>query len=296
MAKAAQVPATVTNKNEVAPSFMQEDINRGKENITSEDFEIPRLKILQSVSPELEEYNKARPGNFLHLGAEFLFDKPFLVVPIMFERRFLLWRPREDGGGILARSDDGVHLVPGNAEFTVKLDKKDGGRTVTWKTAPTVEQSGLAEWGTMNPEDTSSPPALTRMLSFLLAFPEYPEVGPAVFTFQRSSIKVGRKLLTRIKTIRAPIFGMQFEFSAVSDQNANGDKFFNVATKGMGLVTDEKLYQQYKALHDSFQKTGLKIKDEGDLQNEVSGTADDDEKDAGDTAPGKKGTTGRPRY
>lgn len=293
----AQVPAVRETAGQVAPAFMQDDINRGKENISAEDIEIPRLVLIQALSPQLEEYNKLRPGNFFHSGAEHIFAEPFRAVPIYYERRFMLWRPRDDGGGILARSDDGVHWSPPDTEFNVKLDKKDGGQNVTWATSNTVEASGLAEWGSTNPKDPRSPPAATKMLSFLLGFPDHhPELGPAALTFQRSSIKVGRKFLTKIKTIRAPIFGMVFEFGPADDKNGSGQKYFNIGVKGAGLLQDRDLYDYYRGLNDNFQKTGIKIRDEEALQTEGAETGDGADDEPEDVPAGKKGASGRPRY
>lgn len=272
------------------PSWMAKDVGRGLENIGTEDLEIPRLKLIQGLSPELEQYNKLRPGHFFHTAAEHIFDKPFRVVPVYMDRRYILWNPREAGGGILARADDGVHWAPAGKEFTVKLDKKDGGATVKWKTAKTVAESGLAEWGSMDPNDTDSAPAATLMYSFVLAFPDHPDLMPAVLSFQRSSIKVGRRFNTKLKTIRAPMFGLIFEISSMKDTNPNGDSFQNIQITGAGLVGDETAYKNYKGLHESFASKGLAIKDLENAQDDyVDAAADDQEEhDAPTDRTGKK--------
>lgn len=265
-------PATVAN----LPAFMRQDADIGKEAIKSEDIEIPRLKLIQGLSPELQDYNELRPGNFFHPAAEMIFDEPFRAVPIFMDRRYILWRPRDQGGGVLARADDGVHWSPAEGEFTVTLDKKDGGGQVTWKLAKTVQQSGLANWGTMNPSDPNSPPAATLMFNYLLAFPDHPEVMPAILTFQRTSIKSGRKFNTKIKTVRTPLFGTVYEFSSFVDHNSRSQEFHNIAVKGAGLVEDEGLYNQYKALHQQFANVGFSIKDIEGLQDEPGDNESDE--------------------
>lgn len=278
----ASVPAQVKPASLPAdtnlPAFMRNDADLGKENIRQQDMEIPRLKLMQGLSPELEQFDGLRPGHFFHPAAEFIFDGPFRAVPVYMDMRYILWRPRDSGGGILARADDGVHWSPSSGEFTVQLDKKDGGHTVTWRLAPTVQQSGLANWGTMYPGDPNSPPAATLMYNFLLAFPDEPDLLPAVLSFQRSSIKIGRRFNTKLKTVRAPLFGTVWEFSAVKDTNASGDNFFNLDVKGAGLVEDQNLYEQYKNLYDSVSNKGLSIKDIEGLQDDAAaeaGGADD---------------------
>ena len=221
------------------PAFMRNDIDDGKQNIGAEDLQIPRLKLIQGLSPELEQYDGLRPGHFFHPAAEYIFDEPFRAVVLFMNKEYILWRPRGDGGGILARATDGVHWSPDHGEFEVTLDKKDGGHKVVWKMAKTVIQSGLANWGTMNPRDKDSAPAATLMYNYLLAFPDNPDLMPAVMTFQRSSIKVGRNFNTKIKTVRTPLYGSIYEFSSFKDVNKGGDEFHNIAVKGAGLVEDE---------------------------------------------------------
>ncbi len=271
------------------PAFMRQDADIGKENIGKDDIEIPRLKLMQGLSPELQEFDGLKAGAFFHPAAEFIFDAPFRAVPIFMDQRYILWRPRDAGGGILARADDGIHWSPSSGEFTVQLDKKDGGATVTWKMAPTVQQSGLANWGTMDPNDPNSPPAATLMYNFLLAFPDEPDLMPAVLSFQRSSIKIGRRFNTKLKTVRAPLFGTMWQFGSVQDSNSRGQDFFNIDVRSAGLVEDEGLYQQYRAMYETFSTRGLSIKDIEGLQSEEDATA-------GAPETGGEEAAGTPRY
>jgi predicted nucleic-acid-binding Zn-ribbon protein len=257
--------------DEHLPAFMHEDMGRGTEDMSQEDLEIPRLKLMQGVSKELQENDQLRAGYFYHPAADLIFTEPFLAVPLLMDRRFILWRPRDQGGGILARADDGVHWSPPDTDFRVTLDKKDGGNEVIWRTAKTVKQSGLDAWGSMNPDDPKSPPAATLMYNYLLAFPEYPDVVPAVFTFQRSAIRNARKFNTKIRTIRAPIFGVVYQFGSVVDTNGRGQDFFNVQTTAYGRVTDESAYTGYKAIYEAYSSKGMNIRDLDSAQDEGIG-------------------------
>lgn len=297
--KRTTAPATANPKQELAmtggsdanlPDYMRNDANLGKENISREDMEVPRLKLMQGTSKELEAYSDLKPGHFFHPSAEHIFEGEFIGVPIFMDRQFILWRPRDAGGGILARAPDGVHWNPPDVTFTTRLDKKDGGAEVEWTTAKTVQQSGLAEWGTQDPNDPNSPPAATLMYTFLLAFPEHPDLIPAAFTFQRSSIKMGRKLNTKLKTVRTPLFGTAFKFFAVGDQNKKGERFFNVDTAGAGLVGVDvgtpDMYEMYKQMHMQLRERGLQVKDLEGLQGEGE---DNDGQDGADDGE-------RPKY
>lgn len=274
MAKSTAVSKTtksaVAASNEAAmPDFMKGHEGRGAENLGAEDVGTPRVKLIQALSPELQAYNELKAGHFFHTAAEAIFESPLRVVPIFVARRYLLWNPLESGGGILARADDGVHWSPPNSEFEVKLDKKDGGHKVVWKTAPTVRASGLAEWGSMNPDDPNSPPAATLMYEYVVGFPDRPDLPPAVFTFQRSSVKNAKNGINdKLKIGNAPSYGRVFLFETYEDQNSVGQKFFNVRPKADGWLMDQDLFHQYEQLNDMFTKSGLKVADEESLQKE----------------------------
>lgn len=294
MAKTA-VATTRKADTSVAPAFMKDYAGQGQPNIDRSDLEIPRIKLMQATSPELTEFDDLKSGDFFHTSTEHIFHGPFIGVPIYFEKRYMLWNPLESGGGILARADDGVHWSPADAEFTVKLDKKDGGATVTWRTGKTVQQSGLANWGTMNPDDTNSPPAATLMYNYVLGFPEHPDLLPAVLTFQRSSVTVGRRFNTKLMTVtgRAPMYGLLFEFSAVEATNKVGQKFFNMAARGAGYLQDKALFEQYREQNEQLLKSGLAVKDLESLQDDgdIEGSDDEPEEEAPANGKGK-----RPRY
>lgn len=255
---------------EAVPDYMKEYAGMGTEDIGRDEILSPRLKLMQGLSPELQDYNELRPGHFLHTTDELILTEPTRCVIIIRDTRYILWRPRDSGGGILARADDGINWSPAQGEFTVQLDKKDGGGTVTWKMAPTVIKSGLHNWGTSNPKDPGSPPAATRMFNYLLAFPDYPEVMPAVLTLQRSSEKQGKDLNGRLlRSSSFPIFGLQFTLSSFQDTNSKGQDFMNVRMESAGRLPEQDLFQQYAEMHMSLKQSGLRMRDEETLQEDV---------------------------
>lgn len=272
------------------PDFMKGHERKGTELVSIDDVATPRITLLQALSKEVVEYDHLRPGNFFHVQEEYVFTKPFIITPIFLDVRYILWNPRNSGGGILARADDGVHWNPADVEFTVKLDKKDGGDTVTWKTAKTVQQSGLDQWGTMNPKDPQSPPAATKMFNFIVAFPEHPELGAAVLTCQRSSITVGRHWNAKLKSGSSPIYGRQYLVSSVDDRNKRGEEFKNLKITSAGFLQDQHLFQEYATAYEAFKGRGFDIKD-------IEGLGDEEVGDAASNAKGEAvPEEGKPDY
>jgi len=249
------------------PAHMREYAGAGLEKIQASDLEVPRIKLLQALSPELQEQNDAKPSHFWHSVGDVDLGKLLRIVPVYVDQSFILWRPRKSGGGILARAADGIHWSPDHGEFQVLLD--DNKTKVTWKLAKTVSGSGLAEWGTMDPSDPNSPPAATRMYNIVALMPDQDAaLSPAVITLQRSAIGVARKFLGKLKLSQAPSFGTYYQMESVKDQNNQNQEFFNYKFTMAGFVEDKGEFERYKDTYEAFKKMGLKIKDIEGLQGD----------------------------
>lgn len=248
VAKAApQVLATV-------PEFMKGLAGAGTENLGAADVEVPRIKLLQALSPEVQE-GDFKANTFFHTVAEESLGSEVEIIPVFIEQSFILWRPRNSGGGILARSMDGIHWTPAVGEFDVKLNS---GKQVKWKLAPTVAASGLADWGSSDPDDPNSQPAATRMYNVVVVMPDFVSLSPAVLTMQRSAIKVARKFIGRLRLSNAPAFGQKFIMSGVKDSSTAGE-FFNFKFTPNGLVEDRVTFDLCRELYEAFRKKGVKV-------------------------------------
>jgi hypothetical protein len=242
------------------PEWMRGEAGRGLEQITAADVEVPRIKLLQALSPELKAHDDLRAGMWYHTVADQGLGRKLTVIPVYIDQSFILWRPRKSGGGILARAMDGIHWTPANVEFKVKLDN---GGDATWKTAHTVSKSGLAEWGSTDPKDPSSPPAATRMYNIAVVILDAPQLSPAVVTMQRASIKVARKFLAKLRlaTATMPLFGLMLELGAEEAKNAQGQDYMAPTWSMAGLVRDQKTYEVCRSLYERFHNLGLQIRD-----------------------------------
>jgi len=237
------------------PAFVQEHARLGGVDVGN--LEMPRLKLLQAASRELTEFNNAKQGEFWHSLIDQSFGSTVRICPIYIDWRFILWRPREAGGGILARADDGKHWTPADIEFTIELE---GGHEVKWRTARTVAASGLDKRGSYNPSDPNSPPAATRMYSVVCSFPDRQDSPPAVVTLQRATSKAATNLIGILKGQRAPSFGLIFEMTSFKDKSRSGE-FYNYAFEMVGPVEQKPFYEENFAQYRFFIEHGLKVKD-----------------------------------
>lgn len=236
------------------PAFMQGGKTTRMGNIDKSDMLVPRLKLLSGISPEVETFEKAKAGKFWHNMADEVVEDALggvQFVPIIMRKSFVLWAPRGDDRGILARSRDAIHWDPPEGEFRVK-PKKAGGKEVTWKLAPTVAASGLAEFGSSIPDDPKSAPAASLTYEILAWLVEHPELSPVVILNTRSAVKKARQLISKIEGRPANHYGQLIRMSSVKETSPEGD-FWNYAYQSDGYVTDEGLYHRLEAMYQEFQ-------------------------------------------
>lgn len=221
-----------------------------KDNFTAEDVILPQVKLLQGTSEQVASFNDANPGLFWHTGMDRLLGDSVDFIPCSRRRKYLLMAPMFDGRGVLARADDGVNWDR-TGEWTVQIDKKT---SALWKIEDTsVASSGLADWGTHDPDDESSPPAATLFYEYLVVLPEHMELGPCVMMFGRSTIRKAKKGLNdKIgfhMSAGRPIQALRFNARAVDDQNNMGQSFFNWHFTSAGFATEDE-YTKAKELAD----------------------------------------------
>jgi hypothetical protein len=83
------------------------DAGAGLENVTARDVTIPRLTILQALSPQLDRNSAlyipdARAGDICDVSTGETFPEPLVVVPAYFQRVWLEWAPKNSGKGLIA--------------------------------------------------------------------------------------------------------------------------------------------------------------------------------------------------
>tara|TARA_R110000796_G_scaffold124600_1_gene239061 strand:+ start:12387 stop:13196 length:810 start_codon:yes stop_codon:yes gene_type:complete len=89
-------------------SILIDDAGVGQETMSRDDYMIPRLQVLQSLSPQVNK----RDGSYVE-GAEagFIYntvtqeaydgEKGIVVVPVSYRRAYIEWKPRGSGGGLV---------------------------------------------------------------------------------------------------------------------------------------------------------------------------------------------------
>jgi hypothetical protein len=260
--KAVVVTGTPSN----LPAYLQDyKGGSGLVGLGMEDFIVPRVKLLQSTSDEPKTFDNATMGEFwLNVLDEPLGDELEFIV-CSNRKRYMLLPPMGDARGVLARADDAIHWNPPNGEWQVKL--KNIKNPVTWKTAPTVRESGLAEFGSSNPDDPDSNPAATLFYEFLVHLPARPDVSPVLMSLARSQAKRARDLQGKIEFRRnVPMQAQRFIAKITTETGAEGD-YFNYQFVSAGFA-DEPTYNLCRGITERFKE--YKGADEDGLVGEAS--------------------------
>lgn len=250
--------------------------NDGSDNFDANDVMLPKIKLLQGLSKEVEAFDDAKSGHFWHTGLDMDLGPEIVFVVADRRKKYLLSAPIEDGQGVLARADD-FKTWDRTGSWQVKL--KGVKQPVTWSIEDTnVEASGLAEWGTYNPEDEDSPPAATLFYEYLVFLPEHIDLGPCVLSLARTQIKNAKRGLNdKIafhKNNGRPVQALSFKASSYAD-SADGQDFKNMKFTSAGFNKDESLFEL--AVQHSGALANIRVQDEVEdaEASTKSGPADD---------------------
>lgn len=269
MAKSKNEVAPVEDMNAV-PAFLKEyEGETGLEGLDNSDFIIPRLKLLQGLSPEVRDFaDVAKPGVFWCTSTgEPLGDKLTLVACTA-KKRVLLMAPM--GGGndqsVLARSEDCIHWDKPNEKFNVKI--KNVG-TVEWSTGPNVPKSKLLEFGSSNPNDPNSAPAATLLYEYLVYVVERPDISPLVVSLYRTNIPTAKTLNTMLAATRKPMFASKLITQVDMEENDVGS-WYSWKFRLGGYIQDQETFEHCKGLAERYREFRSEVEETG-----IDDTADD---------------------
>lgn len=227
--KGKNLPATVPDSK--APSY----IKRGDVNVPSTEsvMPFPTLKLLQQLSPELDEddtkyQKKASAGMFLVTDgtAISLFDgeEGIRFCPLVVRKVYSEWVPRAQGGGFVAsyssKEEADANFTPGN-ELNISIDYL--------VVSPDVKNNDV-------------------MFPFMISFNTSTKMACA------------RELQKMIMTYKT-MHGVTYRLTSKKQANKAGQKFFNFAVASEGW-TEEKLYKTLDSIKQEKEAMFLPVSDE----------------------------------
>lgn len=229
-------------KNEVAkqdenlPAYMNQGEARGQENVTVDDLSIPRLDVIQALSPQRKkkdpEYiDGAEEGMLFNSVSKKLYGEKVTFVPCFFRKEWLVWRDRDSGGGF------------GGAYPTQRVAAAEAReRGEGWEEQETAQHFGILIDSDGNAEEV-------------------------VISMSRSKMKASRQLNTLAKMAGGDRFASQYEVSAVEVSGERGD-YFSLGIKRLGWV-EEDVYKAGEKLYEAVSSGNKDVsRDHGDVEKE----------------------------
>lgn len=123
--------------NADVPEYLREDMvsQQGNENIGSEDISIPRVKLAQALSKEIDK-NESKfikgleQGQFFNSLTQHNYGEEFTFVTFAFEKNFPVFKTRKAGGGLVVVCDTATEAAEAIEKHPEK-DKLEAVETVT---------------------------------------------------------------------------------------------------------------------------------------------------------------------
>lgn len=210
----SDVPAYLMNKNM--------GIGRGAENVTTDDLVIPRIELVQDLSPcrrksDPNYIEGCEEGMLYNNLTRELYGTSCLVVPVYYRKEFLVWKDRDSGGGFR-----GAYQSQAMAQEAIN-DMED------------ADLLGIAE---------------TAQHFVVLVHPETGRTEEAVISMSRSKLKISRKWNSLIRMNGGDSFSRVYRISAVGEKNNKNQDFFNLSVVTAGFPSEE-VYNKCEKLYDA---------------------------------------------
>ena len=235
MAKAAKKTKEVATTEEemfptVAPDYMSQDSTRGQEGVGVEDLTIPRLDVIQDLSPQ-HKVNKpeyiedAEVGMLFNSVTKQLYGDTVYFVPVFFRKEFVIWKSRNAGGGFMGAYPSEAAAKHELESQSLDLSELDTKGDPMYQITDTAQQFGMIIHEDGTTEDI-------------------------VMSMSKSKMKTSRQLNTISKIAGGDRFSRVYKISAVEEQNKQNQDYWNLTVSQLGY-TPEDVYRKAEAMYDS---------------------------------------------
>lgn len=238
------------------PDYIPEGSGRGNENVTTDDLVIPRLEIVQAISPAVIKNDPkfikgAAAGMLNNSVTRQLYGESVTVIPVFFNVQWLVWRDRK-----LAKE---------------KKISAEGGFFGSYKTEIEAQRVAEENGGAAKAVIVQDTP--THLV--LLLNSETGEADEIMIPMPRTKAKISRQWNSLIKLSGGDRFSRAYTVSTAGEKNKDGESFLNFHVETLGYPP-KKLLDKAEALYKSVTGGKMRTMDVSDI---------DGAGDAGDQDP-----------
>lgn len=246
---AVQQAQELAFSNEV-PDYIKMDSARGSEEVRSADMVLPRLEIVQALSPIKEVNEDAKEGYLFNSVTQEVIGDIAYFVPVYFRMEYLVWKDQDQGGGFF-----GSFNSQSEAEARRNQAIAEGENPDYIEIVDTPVQYGLR------------------------ITPDLSVCEQIVISMAKTKAKVSRKWNAMIQIAGGDRFSRVYKLTTFRDENSKGQKFFNYVVQPAGF-TPKAAYEQAERLYEVLKTQDFRVAHETVIDN-GEGTASPDGVDRG---------------
>lgn len=253
----AKKEVTVASQTDLAerPDWMGDE-ERGSENVTIQDVTIPRLSMIQDLSPQRKKNNAeyiegAEEGMLFNTVTTELYESSVLFVPVYFRLEWLVWKHRDAGGGlqgVFATQEEAVEFV-GQHPLAGQMTEKN---EPVLEVQDTAQHFGLL----LDPNSPAEDPRATEI----------------VISMSKSQLKPSRQFNSQIRIAGGDRWERLYRFSAAQVDGGKGE-YYNWKVEQLGFVS-QAIFAQAETLYDSVKSGKRDVSREDDTSTQEEATDD----------------------
>lgn len=209
------------------PDYIKQDGGRGSEEVKSSDMVLPRLEMVQALSPIKDTNEDAKEGYLFNSVTQEVIGDHAYFVPIYFRLEFLIWKDQESGGGFFGSYPT---LEQAQERRNQVIESGEDGDLIEIVDTPVHYGLRITPEGTME---------------------------QIVISMAKTKSKVSRKWNAMIQIAGGDRFGRVYKITTFKDENKKGQKFFNFVVQPAGFPP-KVVYEEAERLYGSFRLGEIK--------------------------------------
>ena len=204
-------------------------------NITSQDLRLPRIALLQSLSPQVtSNMDVYKPGMFIDTLTQDILKSPVRFVPVFVFKNIIKWKSRAEGGGMI------------------------------WKTLdPTPEQLAETQW------DGQNKPTADVYINAVVMVEGVST--PLILSFCKTSLKTGQDLATLVH-LSGQAWKYNYLLESVKVSNAKGTFYVTRVKRDKPSTADQLI--EAASLYENVKGMAIDTDYEGATHEEPSTTTE----------------------
>lgn len=225
--------SSVILHQDTVPGYINQSSARGSENVTTDDLVIPRLEVIQGLSPAVKPGDPgfikgAAQGMLNNSVTRQLYGEHCYVIPVYFTVQYLVWRDRKRAKELGTEQTGFFGAFNTADEAQARLEQEEGGQDKALEVVDTPQHLCLI----LNPDTRNCD-------EIMLSMP-------------RTKAKVSRQFNSMVKLAGGDRFGRVYKVSSVLQKNSQGD-FYNFHIEQVGFPAlpayrqAEELYKAVRA-------------------------------------------------